>query len=269
MYSKRLQHVDQIVAPFDQNVELVCGKRVGLVAKVALEGERSLPELASKYEVRPDQIGQWGKALLSGVPELLSEKRCRKEQDAEGEKARLYEEIGRLKMEPESGLCARAIQTVLELSRPEILNTDQGCQYTSEDFTKVAQTAQVRISATMPNHDHTHAGCKCPRLALMAKKQSDKQLGHQPQIDTVKCQQEDAFASGEAMPGSHHDQHRTHDDQHGGKREMKTLPLFRPTPPARSGVLRGRRSEGGQSWGDLYYVAKYNLSSPSIQQSRS
>ena len=46
----------------------------------------------------------------------------------------------------ESGFCVRAVQAALEVSRPEILNTDQGCQYTSEDFIKVVQAAQVRIS---------------------------------------------------------------------------------------------------------------------------
>ena len=53
-------------------------------AKVALEavkGERSLSELASKYEVHPNQIGQWRKALLSGVSEVFSEERRRKEHD--------------------------------------------------------------------------------------------------------------------------------------------------------------------------------------------
>ena len=71
-------------------------------AKVALEsvkGERSLSELASKYEVHPNQIGQWRKALLADLPGVFSEKRDRKEQDGEAEKARLYEEIGRLKVE--------------------------------------------------------------------------------------------------------------------------------------------------------------------------
>ena len=71
-------------------------------AKLALEavkGERSLSELASKYEVHPNQIGQWRKALLSDLPGVFSEKRHRKEQDGEAEKVRLYEEIGRLKME--------------------------------------------------------------------------------------------------------------------------------------------------------------------------
>ena len=71
-------------------------------AKVALEamkGERSLTELASRYEVHPNQIGQWRKALLAGVTEIFSDHRQRQEQDGEAEKARLYEEIGRLKVE--------------------------------------------------------------------------------------------------------------------------------------------------------------------------
>jgi putative transposase len=71
-------------------------------AKVALEavkGDRSLAELASRYEVHSTQIGQWRKALVAGLPEIFSERRHRKERDTEEEKARLYEEIGRLKVE--------------------------------------------------------------------------------------------------------------------------------------------------------------------------
>ena len=65
----------------------------------AIRGERSLSELASKYEVHPHQIRQWKKTLLTGVSEVFSDKRRRKSQSDEGEKARLYEEIGRLKVE--------------------------------------------------------------------------------------------------------------------------------------------------------------------------
>ena len=71
-------------------------------AKVALEavrGERSLSELASRYEVHPNQIGQWRRALLAGVKELFSDRRRRRAEDDEAEKARLYEQIGRLKVE--------------------------------------------------------------------------------------------------------------------------------------------------------------------------
>ena len=71
-------------------------------AKVALEsvkGDKSLAELAAKYEVHPTQIGQWRKVLLSGLSEVFSDKRQKQEENTEEEKARLYEEIGRLKIE--------------------------------------------------------------------------------------------------------------------------------------------------------------------------
>jgi putative transposase len=71
-------------------------------AKVALEavkGERSLSELASKYEVHPNQIRNWKKALIEGLPDIFSDRRRRKASDTEQEKARLYEQIGRLKVE--------------------------------------------------------------------------------------------------------------------------------------------------------------------------
>ncbi len=71
-------------------------------AKVALEavrGDKSLSQLATKYEVHPNQIGKWRAALLAGLPELFGDKRRRKEKDTEAEASRLYEEIGRLKVE--------------------------------------------------------------------------------------------------------------------------------------------------------------------------
>ncbi len=71
-------------------------------AKVALEavkGDRTLSELASKYEVHPNQIRNWKKQLVGGLPDIFSDRRKRKEQSGEDEKGRLYEEIGRLKVE--------------------------------------------------------------------------------------------------------------------------------------------------------------------------
>ena len=76
--------------------------RADFKAKVALEairGDRSLAELAARYELHPTQIAQWRKVLVAGLPEVFTDKRRRKEADDEQEKARLYEEIGRLKVE--------------------------------------------------------------------------------------------------------------------------------------------------------------------------
>lgn len=42
--------------------------------------------------------------------------------------------------------CLEALDAALETSRPEIFNTDQGCQFTSRDFTARLQAADVRIS---------------------------------------------------------------------------------------------------------------------------
>ena len=69
------------------------------VALEALKGDRSLAELSSRYEVHATQIGTWRKALLAGLPEVFSDKRRKKEESSEEEKSRLYEEIGRLKVE--------------------------------------------------------------------------------------------------------------------------------------------------------------------------
>ena len=69
------------------------------VALEAIKGERSLSELASKYEVHPNQIRQWKKTRRAGMEDVFSDRRRRKARDNADEKAKLYEEIGRLKVE--------------------------------------------------------------------------------------------------------------------------------------------------------------------------
>jgi putative transposase len=46
----------------------------------------------------------------------------------------------------ESGFCVSALEKALRRGRPEIFNTDQGAQFTSEAFTKRLLSAGVRIS---------------------------------------------------------------------------------------------------------------------------
>lgn len=51
-----------------------------------------------------------------------------------------------LSLSLESGFCVSAVEAALEIAQPEIFNTDQGCQFTSEGFTRVLLDAQVQIS---------------------------------------------------------------------------------------------------------------------------
>jgi len=69
------------------------------VALEAIKGEKSLSALASHYEVHPNQIRTWKKRLLEEVPGIFSDKRRKEKQTEDSDKAKLFEEIGRLKIE--------------------------------------------------------------------------------------------------------------------------------------------------------------------------
>lgn len=71
-------------------------------AKVALEavkGMKTLAELATEYQVHPNQISDWKKQLLSHAPEIFASGKKTQAKTQEELTAPLYEEIGRLKMD--------------------------------------------------------------------------------------------------------------------------------------------------------------------------
>jgi putative transposase len=71
-------------------------------AKVALEaikGVKTLAELASEYQVHPNQVSEWKKQLLARAPEIFSRKNSGPGKSEDELTAPLYEEIGRLKMD--------------------------------------------------------------------------------------------------------------------------------------------------------------------------
>ena len=69
------------------------------VAREALKEHKTIAELAAEHDVHPNQISQWKKQLLDGLPALFSK---RPEHDREREerlKDRLYRQIGQLQVE--------------------------------------------------------------------------------------------------------------------------------------------------------------------------
>jgi len=69
------------------------------VALAALKGQQTLNELASLYGVHPVQVAQWKKQAAEGLPELFIGRRAAGESETEALQARLYQEIGQLKVE--------------------------------------------------------------------------------------------------------------------------------------------------------------------------
>jgi transposase-like protein len=72
------------------------------VALAALKGDKTVNELASQYGVHPTLIHDWKRQLLAGAPQVFGNGvPAATAADAEAQKAELFEQIGRLKMELE------------------------------------------------------------------------------------------------------------------------------------------------------------------------
>ena len=69
------------------------------VALEAIRGEKTLAGIASIYEVHPNVVGQWKKQVLEQLPEIFSNGKRRCQEDESALRDRLYQEIGRLKVE--------------------------------------------------------------------------------------------------------------------------------------------------------------------------
>ena len=69
------------------------------VALEALKNQKTLNVLAAEYDVHPNQISTWKKQLLEDLPSLFTNGRAKAAANDEALQARLYEEMGRLKVE--------------------------------------------------------------------------------------------------------------------------------------------------------------------------
>ena len=69
------------------------------VALEALKGLKTVNELASLYQIHPTQVSQWKRQVQLSAKELFATGHGKGDQEGEARQAKLYEEVGRLKME--------------------------------------------------------------------------------------------------------------------------------------------------------------------------
>jgi transposase-like protein len=69
------------------------------VALAAIKGQQTVNEIAATYGVHPNQVLQWKRQALEVLPDVFSSRRARAAQDDEALQARLYQQIGQLKVE--------------------------------------------------------------------------------------------------------------------------------------------------------------------------
>ena len=69
------------------------------VAIEALKGQRTVADLAGQHQVHPNQITQWKKQLLDAAEQVFSVRQAADRQQQEELTARLYQQIGQMKVE--------------------------------------------------------------------------------------------------------------------------------------------------------------------------
>ena len=69
------------------------------VALEALKGQSTVNEVASKYGIHPSQTTRWKQQLEEGVQEIFANRQQRRAKEEVELKARLYQEVGQLKVE--------------------------------------------------------------------------------------------------------------------------------------------------------------------------
>lgn len=69
------------------------------VALAALKGDKTINEIGALFEVHPNLVTIWKKRAQAELPRVFSEQAAKSAADAEARETRLYEQIGRLKVE--------------------------------------------------------------------------------------------------------------------------------------------------------------------------
>ena len=69
------------------------------VALEALKGDETIAELANRFEVHPSQIRKWKQSLAEDAAGIFGDDQAQKKKDDANLVARLYQQIGQLKVE--------------------------------------------------------------------------------------------------------------------------------------------------------------------------
>ena len=69
------------------------------VVRAALREDKTLAQLASEFDVHPNQITEWKRQAIESLPEVFSRKKKRQQQDNQQLIDRLYQQIGELQVD--------------------------------------------------------------------------------------------------------------------------------------------------------------------------
>jgi transposase len=71
------------------------------VALEAIKNQHTLQEIASRFEVHPNQVVHWKRQALEALPGVFSQGRVLEQKADEALRDQLYQQIGRLQVELE------------------------------------------------------------------------------------------------------------------------------------------------------------------------
>jgi transposase-like protein len=69
------------------------------VVRATLREDKTLAQLASEYDVHPNQITEWKRQVIESLPDVFSRKKKQDEQDNQQLIDRLYQQIGELQVD--------------------------------------------------------------------------------------------------------------------------------------------------------------------------